>query len=1705
SAVDLLASGSVTVSIKCVSSSCSGTPTVTPSVPTVRPTQPAVSPTPPPEEDAAYLAVTVLDSNSESVDAIVYVYNAFSDLLISTIEADDGNGVLGTELTAGTRLYFTAEADGYAPFDGTQEPAFEVEEGWNAYTIRMQLLNESSNYTQSTITVLDENATGLPDARVAVYELGNSIPRWRNKLTREDGSLTVDLLKGKQYQASGEHAGYLTGYSDVFNAGNSVNVSLVKVTEENTASLNAKVVWVEDESVASGADVGVFQKTSGMNFPLGQGRTNLDGVFTFFNLPRSQVVLVKASKDARFGEASMMLVNAENNLTVALGFGFANATVSAKNIRTGNPVPGVSFKAFYGGQELDSCTSNGCVLDFYADVPVMIKATAPGYRDGVREVNADIRDELNVSFEMVATADLDDSELVFVGLFTQAGVEAEYLHPGSVYEAHFQLLTESADYSGAFFSLSNSNAAWISGFAPRAAFELGSTSGCSPKEVGEDVKLNSLELKFFDGGGDGDYYLKFNITVNPAVVLDQATNQLKLDLNYSSFVERGNSVLRNPYDDGLAMGKRPDGEYQAGCSARRYGVPLTISSQGVSCNEFGCMALQLAQGGEGPVDYGLNAVLSKGFDDAGNLLSDPLKVFYTVKLFQPLTQDDSQLSFTLDSGIFSGSSVSLPFSSNGYSYPVPGSEWDRACGFKGKQNPGFSAYSVSLNGESDAELDLSPLTSCLAYSPPSIEKPLSFFGALSGSVSKETTEKSVVESGFYSGTQSVAHDSWFTVSEGPVSVTQWAAVSVNMQQAQGTKTVKVTDSELKERFESGEPGFTVLTQCIDEGGESVACGDLNVNVVINVRQGSAGQQPSLVLNYDKTVLNAKQVLYRLVKPGEDAPNYAPLSLSSFSSSNGLSGKLPDAVSKNDKIEIVVLFDSVQDGWSNPFELVFKNGGDTSFETSVLVYSESSFQPPSPEPLGPTDDCGGVVILAYTPQYGLTSSCTALTLFASPVFPADAVPLVINSEGASISPKTGYSPCFKIDTNTGWLKYNADDCPDAYRLLGNELPGLQQTITFGVLGADPDDPMNSVDLEVTVQPLTFDLQLFSKVADVGPVNPPSQIWRVANLNQLSGVRGFSLGVSYPELSFNGPGVRVFDLVKSGSFVASERAGDDFLELNALDLNSVSSARTVTAQNSFQTFKEIIQKAENLAKQTVFRRSFDQTLWCQRCPAGAQGCVEDTDGVSWECRSSKGAWKKYDYTEYSLPESCSKPCLDFTDFASTYAGDSQDICAERGKPNGWTYDSRCVQSGNSQYGTADLTYAEYTEDETPPKAFVCGLVNGETQYLECVTQMDEGYAGVDCIYDCDSWAGEPNCEIGCECSDPSNPFTCFRDVPVQQLEEVWDTVTGDDAGLVEKTMSGAVSPEARQHYGNGVYPFDSFEHGSEPFVYYDVIYIPRAFAGTNASTVNTFLTNLGVNYQPILNEETCGDFQGYFLFEASSSNGVSWHYSLAPLILESKSQQSALNKCTKAAEASKFSEQPLCGLVYSDNSMDYGQCVNSFNVVFDDDSVSGIEDRFSNANLKFLFEPQQPDLREGSFIGFGSLGPSMSLVNWFPPFNKPGNYIIANPEGMIVSYDGFYLAEDDGKTGGFLGTGLWSKTKKIQRHHFLFWNPLGEAVNVVPLICDCKCSDFSGWGRTPDNEPGFKTCITPFNPQHSWFTSFCFNGFKAKNVDSSANGC
>ncbi|MFH0835579.1 MAG: carboxypeptidase-like regulatory domain-containing protein, partial [Candidatus Micrarchaeota archaeon] len=162
SAVDLLASGSVTVSIKCVSSSCSGTPTVTPSVPTVRPTPPAVSPTPPPEEDAAYLAVTVLDANSESVDAIVYVYNAFSDLLISTIEADDGSGVLGTELTAGTRLYFTAEADGYAPFDGTDEPVFEVEEGWNAYTIRMQLLNESSNYTQSTITVLDENATGLP-------------------------------------------------------------------------------------------------------------------------------------------------------------------------------------------------------------------------------------------------------------------------------------------------------------------------------------------------------------------------------------------------------------------------------------------------------------------------------------------------------------------------------------------------------------------------------------------------------------------------------------------------------------------------------------------------------------------------------------------------------------------------------------------------------------------------------------------------------------------------------------------------------------------------------------------------------------------------------------------------------------------------------------------------------------------------------------------------------------------------------------------------------------------------------------------------------------------------------------------------------------------------------------------------------------------------------------------------------------------------------------------------------------------------------------------------------------------------------------------------------------------------------------------------------------------------------------------------------
>ncbi|PIO06615.1 hypothetical protein COT29_00310, partial [Candidatus Micrarchaeota archaeon CG08_land_8_20_14_0_20_59_11] len=191
-----------------------------------------------PDEETlnAKLVVLARDAkdNSVLISGTATVYDADTGVELTTIAIAGGTGV-AEGLEADTGVYVNIQADGYVPYDGSSSPITLVS---GSNTLPPAFLTKAGAGTSSgtSITVKDA-ASGLPlgGATMQIFVPGGS-SMITTALTDSSGSVSIELASGSYY-ARATKAGYFTGFSSPFIAGESVYVQLTIATPDTSTGL----------------------------------------------------------------------------------------------------------------------------------------------------------------------------------------------------------------------------------------------------------------------------------------------------------------------------------------------------------------------------------------------------------------------------------------------------------------------------------------------------------------------------------------------------------------------------------------------------------------------------------------------------------------------------------------------------------------------------------------------------------------------------------------------------------------------------------------------------------------------------------------------------------------------------------------------------------------------------------------------------------------------------------------------------------------------------------------------------------------------------------------------------------------------------------------------------------------------------------------------------------------------------------------------------------------------------------------------------------------------------------------------------------------------------------------------------------------------------------------------------------------------------
>jgi hypothetical protein len=565
------------------------------------------TPTPTPELPRGTVEVGVSDDAGKPVAVgVVRLFDASGSRLLEVQNLAGGKASFS--VYAGTSVFVTVDSEGFLPYNGAKEKQTVEKNKFVSFNIALsKALKENSAVT--LFRTVDE-ANNLIPAFLEIYALPSA------ELTQKTsgGELNVTLALNTEYYAIAKAKGRLDAQSDLFKAGATVKIVLLKPTESNSGTLKVRVVDEKGVPLVD-ARVRILSKVSKDERLVAEKSSGLDGSVDFV-LPKPGDYVVEANYAGVTTFTSRQKVSfngdAEVKIKIVLGAG-GIIRVAAADAATKAGIDALAelFSAGAGGGEKLGECATPCELNAIGSVKVVVSAT--GYLDFEKQLSVGLGETKEVNAVLLAgekrgggatptpsvSASPKASEgggggkrsaatVQFLGVFDEDDDETSKLTPGKDYVARLLLSSTATDANSIGVALRvgaesdvDDEGAGIHSY-PDADQAFASTEFLpQPTSTCTDIadyKANPkngvwkwVELRF---GSAGTRELEFVIRVKP----DAASGSLPLF--YRSFAEYGDgSYYRSPADSELKNAESV--ERKAGCwaASTKFGVEIYRPTQ----------------------------------------------------------------------------------------------------------------------------------------------------------------------------------------------------------------------------------------------------------------------------------------------------------------------------------------------------------------------------------------------------------------------------------------------------------------------------------------------------------------------------------------------------------------------------------------------------------------------------------------------------------------------------------------------------------------------------------------------------------------------------------------------------------------------------------------------------------------------------------------------------------------------------------------------------------------------------------------------------------------------------------------------------------------------------------------------------------------------------------------------------------------------
>ncbi|MFH1056578.1 MAG: carboxypeptidase-like regulatory domain-containing protein, partial [Candidatus Micrarchaeota archaeon] len=1133
-------------------------------------------------------------NNSNYIPAHVIVYDKTAGTKLADLDVgNDGYAEVTSDLLReGMIVYADAAANGFVEYYGITSPITLSASLVNSISIKLtpmsSLSSEQQNqFKNTTITVTDLQNAPVQYASVSIMKQGSAtqIPIYPSS-TNSSGQLRVVLNSSgnPDFRASVSKEGFETGQSDLFKAGDAVSVRLRHpgeyTDEEIAVSTNLTVIVRKEGQLVSGASVAIYNSQEVFRV---DRTTGSDGKAIAFLLNmRGKNVTVNASHGVFSATSGEVLMDAEaKEVTIDLIRNIATVNVSAIDWLSLQSIPNAVFKAFTTGTQnvVQQCTASpeACNLTLGIGLDFDIEASAPGFVKEKQTFHIN-SDRMAIQFHLVNSSLVESTMVKDLKVFRMKdSSEVSVLYPGESYEARFTLYANTSnetDLYGFNFELDSTKAV-ITRIEPPSVPErsLGSESSeCDPASVDwQDARSSWVEFSYPGSTETLSRSVKIRFDVKP---LPEGVEETPFPISYRSFIVKNQSngtllYYRNPFYLEAGFNAEADSPLPSGCNAPAFDRnDWRINGVGVSCSDFACISVEFTQGNLWAAKNNFTAKFVSS-EYQGLVSHAPVIMVYHITLKKNLA-----------SSSYADKIVSLMLS-------APSPEGVKYLGLKNASYPGlpdaqgtpptenkadgFTDYPTSYSVSLDHLKNYANMHAGFSFDGHYALQPL--WGGVQGanlvfsiSAGEEKTEITTL----------------YNLEESPVSADDYTVIAIDDVKQFPTRYnddpfqgVSTADCEQENTL----PSF-------DNNDFDGAChhGYVEVDYSVHVTQAIPGAK--MVFN-NSVELPSSQMLKKstLTVNDEEVAGF----VSTVSKVEKTFGALEEGSLIRGKAYLIPNLQgdfvlSLQFSYSGLENNVEKQVSIVGSEEEII--SEQPEVPPAGElpPISllgpiPRDSCGNYIVVKYDPasQAGVQlqpsaqdKDCGSVQMRVTPLFPADAVPVTVSTEGeliVSVDKDDGSSACFEScllneenqveddtcekgfaafsETGNRVLRYNPEEYSqcEKFQVIGNEIKPSAISLKI----ASTVDASKPSFLNITVNtlnafdaPSIFAGPIFSALADANVYSNLAypRLWAVTNLKQI-GPRVVEVYLAvpgdsdtpiaqYPPLEFDGPGTKTFAL-------------------------------------------------------------------------------------------------------------------------------------------------------------------------------------------------------------------------------------------------------------------------------------------------------------------------------------------------------------------------------------------------------------------------------------------------------------------------------------------------------------------------------------------------------------------------------------------------